>query len=153
MKSMRRKDREKPEEFALAVADKCAFFVLATANPDGSPYCVPLSMAREGKWLYFHSAPAGHKIENLRRQSRVCVTCVGNNKAIPGKFALEYESAVITGDASEITENKEKIRALALISKRYTPDNMAAFDNAIETELDMVAVWKIRIDEISGKGK
>ena len=153
MKSMRRKDREQPGEFALAVADNCAYSVMATVNPDGSPYCIPLSFAREGEWLYFHSAKEGHKIENLRRDSRVCISCVGEVKAVPGSFSLYYESAVIKGTASEITSPEEKINALALISRRYTPDNMAAFNETIERELDLTSVWKIRIDEISGKGR
>ena len=150
---MRRKDRERPREFALTVTDKCAFFVMATVNPDGSPYCIPLSMVRDGEWLYFHSAAEGRKINNLRRQNQVCISCVGEQKAIPGKFSLEYESAIIFGSASEITDRKEKIRALALISERYAPDNMAAFDKAIERELDVTSVWKIHIDNISGKAR
>ena len=153
MKDMRRKDREKPKDFALAVADKCAYSVMATVNEDGSPYCVPLSLAREGEWLYFHCAPAGQKIENLRRQNRVCITCVGDIKIIPRDFGIEYESAVINGTAFEITEKEERIRALALISRRYTPDDMDIFDEAIQRNLERTAVWKIRIDKISGKGR
>jgi nitroimidazol reductase NimA-like FMN-containing flavoprotein (pyridoxamine 5'-phosphate oxidase superfamily) len=150
---MRRKDREQSMDFALAVVDKCSFSVLATVNGDGNPYCIPISPAREGQWLYFHSANEGHKIDNLRRRNRVCISCVGGQEAIPGKFTLKYESAVIFGSASEVTDREEMIRALALICKRYTPDNMAAFDKAIEKQLDVTAVWKIHMDEISGKGR
>jgi len=150
---MKRKDREQSKDFALAVADKSAFSVMATVNPDETPYCVPISPAREGEWLYFHCAHEGHKVDNLRQRSKVCVSCVGVQEALPGKFALKYESAVIFGSASEVTDREEKIHALDLISKRYTPDNMAAFDKAIERQLDVTAVWKIHIDEISGKGR
>ena len=153
MRDMRRKDREQSKDFALAVADNCAYSVLATVNPDGTPYCTPLSMAREGEWLYFHSALVGHKIENLRRQNRVCVSCVGEVKKIPDVFSIGFESAVINGTASEVTEREEKIHALALISRRYTPGHMDAFTAAIEKDLARTGVWKIHIDEISGKGK
>ena len=150
---MRRKDREQPGDAALAVADKCAFSVMATVSPDGSPYCIPLSLARDGEWLYFHSAHEGHKIDNLRHDNRVCISCVGEQKVIPGEFSLEYESAVIYGAASEVTDREEKLRALACISRRYAPDNMAAFDTYVEPRLELTAVWKIHIDEISGKGR
>ena len=153
MHTMRRKDRERPKDFAMAVADKCTYSVMATVNPDGTPYCIPLSMTREGEWLYFHSALEGHKIDNLRHQNRVCITCVGNVKPFPGAFSLEYESAVINGTASEVTDREEKIHALALISKRYTPDHMPAFDEYVQKNVDRTAVWKIHIDEISGKGR
>ena len=150
---MRRKDRERDRDFALAVADKCSHFVMATVNPDGNPYCIPLSMVREGEWLYFHSAAEGHKIENLRYLNKVCLSCVGSQKVIPGMFSIEYESAVIFGSASEITGQEEKIHALDVLCRRYTPDNMADFDRAIERELEQTSVWKIHIDEISGKAR
>ena len=153
MQNMRRKDRGLSKELALAVTDSCAYSIMATVNPDGSPYCIPLSPAREGEWLYFHCAPEGHKIENLRRQNRVCVTCVGDTKVIPRDFSLEYESAVISGAAFEVTGREEKIHALDLIGRRYTPDDMDLFDEAIQRSLERTAVWKIHIDEISGKGK
>jgi nitroimidazol reductase NimA-like FMN-containing flavoprotein (pyridoxamine 5'-phosphate oxidase superfamily) len=122
-------------------------------NPDGTPYCVALSMAREGDWLYFHCATEGHKIDNLRERNRVCVSCVGVAKPIPGTFSLEYESAVINGSASEVTDPEEKLRALALISARYVPDSMPGFDEYAQKRLDRTAVWKIHIDEISGKAR
>ena len=153
MRNMRRKDREMPRNMALAVTDKCAYSVFATVNPDGSPYCIPLCLAREGEWLYFHSAPEGHKIDNLKQRNRVCICCVGDVKPVPGEFSIEFESAVINGTASEVTDREEKIRGLSLISKRYAPDNMASFDKYTEQRLDVTAVWKIHIDEISGKGR
>jgi uncharacterized protein len=153
MRNMRRKDREQDEDFALAVVDQCAYSVIATVDSDGSPYCIPISPAREGQWLYFHCAHEGHKIDNFRQRNKVCVSCVGGQQAIPGKFTLKYKSAVIFGTATEVTDREEKIRALNLICKRYTPDNMADFDKAIEKQLDATAVWKIHIDEISGKAR
>ena len=153
MQNMRRKDREKSKEFALAVVDKCAYAVMATVNPDGSPYCIPFYLAREGDWLYFHCAHEGHKIDNLRRQNKVCISCVGDIKVIPAAFGIEFESAVVSGTAFEVTEREEKIHALALISQRYTPDDMPHFDGAIQRNFDRTAVWKIQIDEISGKGR
>ena len=153
MQNMRRKDREKPKDFALAVVDKCAYSVMATVNPDGSPYCIPISPARKDDWLYFHCAHEGQKTSNLRQRNQVCVSCVGEQEPVPGKFTLRYESAVIFGVASEVTDSEEKIHALTLISKRYTPDDMPVFDKHIEKFLNVTAVWKIHIDEISGKGK
>jgi nitroimidazol reductase NimA-like FMN-containing flavoprotein (pyridoxamine 5'-phosphate oxidase superfamily) len=110
-------------------------------------------MVREGEWLYFHSAAEGHKIDNIRLQNRVCISCVGDLRLAPGEFSIGFESAVINGVVSEITDQEEKIRVLRLISKRYTPDNMAGFDAAVQKHLERTGVWKIHIDGISGKGK
>ena len=150
---MRRSDRAKSKNFALAVADKCAYSILATVNQDDTPYCIPLSFARQGEYLYFHSAPEGHKLDNLRYKNQVCITCVGEQKSIPGEFSLQYESAVIFGTASEITDREEKIHALRLISERYAPEDMAGFAKAIERGLDRTTAWKVHIDEISGKAR
>ena len=153
MRKMRRKDRELSKEAALEVIDRSAYSVMATVNSDGTPYCIPISPVRDGEWLYFHSALEGQKLDNIRRYDRVCVSCVGEQKAIPGKFALKFESAVIEGSAQEIVDREEKLRALRLISERYAPDNMAAFDKAIESDYDLTSVWKIHMDEISGKAR
>jgi nitroimidazol reductase NimA-like FMN-containing flavoprotein (pyridoxamine 5'-phosphate oxidase superfamily) len=142
-----------PREFALAVADKCAYAVMATVNPDGTPYCVPLSMVREGEWIYFHSARSGHKIDNLKHNKRVCISCTGDIRPDPGKFSIMFESAIIFGTASEVTEREEKIHALRLISERYMPADMAGFDEAAGKAVDATSIWKIHIDEISGKAK
>ena len=153
MRKMRRKDRELPREAALEVIDKSVYSMIATVNGDGSPYCIPISPVRGGEWLYFHSALEGQKIDNLRANNRVCVSCVGDHEAIPGKFALMFESAVIAGTAQEVTDREEKLSALRLLSERYTPNNMAGFDKAIEREYDLTSVWKIHMDEISGKAR
>ena len=151
MKPMRNTNRQKSREFAENVIDKCGFFVMATAGPNG-PYCIPVSIAREGQRLYFHTAKEGHKIDNLKFDNRVCVTCVGKYTIPEGKFNVDYESAVVFGTAEEVVSDDEKIRALELICRRYTPGNMTSFDASINKNLERTAVWKIHIDEISGKG-
>jgi nitroimidazol reductase NimA-like FMN-containing flavoprotein (pyridoxamine 5'-phosphate oxidase superfamily) len=150
---MRREKKKLPREIGEAVIDKCGFFVMATTGPDNEPYCVPLSMAREGEWLYFHSAKEGHKIDNLKANNKVCVSCVGDTRIAPGEFSLHYESVIIFGTAEEINAADEKIHALRMISQRWTPDVMADFDKTIEKSLNITAVWKIHIDEMSAKGR
>lgn len=150
---MRRKDREMPEEFALAIVDKCEYATLATVGKDGSPYGIPISIVRDGKSIYFHCAREGKKIDNLRTQNQACLSCVGDTHVPKGMFTTEFESAVVMGSASEVTDEAEKIHGLRLLCQRHTPGNMAAFDAAIEKSLGRTAVWKVEIQEISGKRK
>ena len=58
-KIVRRKDREQDENFALMVADKCEYAIMSLVLEDGSPYCIPLSIARDGDFIYFHCAYEG----------------------------------------------------------------------------------------------
>ena len=55
---MRRKDREMSAEFGLSVIDKAQFGVLSLVNMENEVYSLPLSIARDGDRLYFHSATA-----------------------------------------------------------------------------------------------
>ena len=149
---MRRKDRERSRDEALAFLDKCEYAVLATVNEDGSPYCIPLSVVRDNDLVYFHCAAEGQKVENMRKCSEVCLTCVGNTRVQEKMFTTEYESAVVFGRAEQILADEEKKYALGLLCKKYTPNNMDAFDVAVEKSLHHTGVWKIKIDRITGKG-
>ena len=148
---MRRKDRAVSRDEALAALDKAAWGVLSSVDTDGAPYGIPLSLAREGEWLYFHCALGGHKIDNLRARPAVCVSFVGDAQFPEDNFTVVYESAVVFGTASEVTNREEKIHGLRLISERFTPKNMHAFDGEIAALLDRTGVWKIHIEDISGK--
>ncbi len=150
---MRRKDREMPRGFAEYVADTCDYAVLATVNADRTPYCIPISIARDGDVIYFHCAKEGQKYDNMKRQPEVCISCTGNIRCMTNAFSLEYESAVIKGKANEVVRDEEKIHALRLISQRYTPEYMYAFDEEIAQSLNNVSIWKVEIKEISGKRK
>lgn len=150
---MRRFEREMPEDFAYQVVDKCAFAVLAMTDAAGLPYAVPLSIARQGRAIYFHAAGQGEKTDNLRRAPDVCVVCVGEVKPLPQEFSTEYESAIIRGWAQEVTDEAEKIRALRLICQRYAAANMAEFENAISRSLARTAVWRVDIASITAKRK
>ena len=60
---MRRKDREMTEEFAYIISDKCEWAVVSMIDPQGLPYCVPLSIVRDESSIYFHCAKDGFKVE------------------------------------------------------------------------------------------
>lgn len=150
---MRRKDREMDTEFALAVADKCEYAVISMTDGAGMPYCVPVTIARDGQSLYFHCAKEGEKINILRKHPRVCVACVGDTCRAKDKFTTAYESAIIKGTACEVENDEEKIRALRLICERHTPANMGNFDEAVKKSLARTGVWRIEIQTITGKQK
>lgn len=150
---MRRKDREMSREFALSVVDKCEYAVMAMTDTDNMPYCLPVTIVREDDSIYFHSAMEGRKIDILRDKPSICMTCVGDTNRPPDKFTTEFESAVIYGAAHEVTCDSEKIHALELLCKRHTPANMHQFDASIERSLSRTGIWKITIQDITGKRK
>lgn len=153
MMEMRRKDRQMPEEFAWQVVDKCEYAFLAMTAEDGSPYGLPVTIVRDGDAVYFHSAMEGRKVRCLRQHPSVCLTCVGDTQVQQDRFTTLYESAVAFGTACEVTEDAEKIKALRLLYQRHTPENMAGFDAAVQASLKRTAIWRITVEEITGKAK
>lgn len=148
---MRRKDREQSKEFAFDILGKCEYATLSMADLNGNPYCIPITIANDENYIYFHSAMEGTKIDILKKNPKVCVACVGDTEIPKGKFTTLFQSAVIKGVASEVTQDSEKIQALRMICERHTPLNMEDFDNAIKRSLSRTAIFKISIEEITGK--
>ena len=150
---MRRKDREMDRDFALAVADKCEWATVSVITPEGEPYGVPVSVARDGDCLYFHTAQEGRKVDAFKADPRVWVVCVGDVERAEKAFTTGFESAMFEGECREVEDGDEKVRALRLLCEKYTPNNMSNFDAAVAGSLARTGVFKIRILSASGKAK
>ena len=150
---MRRKDRERDRQFALDVIDRCEYGVAALAAEGDTPYCIPLSLVREGEELYFHCALEGTKLDILRKNPRVCISFVAENVAALDEFTTYFQSAVVVGTAYEITEDTARIAALRLLCEKLTPTNMDRFDQEVARSLRVTGVWGIHMEEIFGKEK
>ena len=148
---MRRKDRERDATFAYEVLRDCEYITLATINPDGTPYCIPLSHALVENVIYFHCATEGQKLENIRLNKNVCVSGVRYTNILPEKFTTEYESAVATGFCAEVVDDDEKLLGLIKITEKYAPDNMGNFEGMLDKYRNRVSVYKIDIVSITGK--
>ena len=62
---------------------------------------------------------------------------------------------MVTGTAREVTDEAEKVLALRALCQKLTPGSMdgGRFEAAIAQSLAVTAVWKIAMEEISGKEK
>ena len=154
---MRRKEREVTDsEEIRKVLGECKVCRLGMIA-DGKPYIVPMNMGcdydGEKLIIYFHCAKEGKKIDCLRYSPAVCISCVGDTQRLKDEFTTKYESAIVTGIATQVTERDEKILALKAICERHTPANMQNFDEAINKSLFRTDIWKVSIDSITGKSK
>jgi hypothetical protein len=70
-------------------------------------------------------------------------------------MSSEYESVVVFGRAAVVNDDKEALHALRLLLDKYLPHLVYGKDySPIETEeLAKVAVYRISIEEWSGKQK
>ncbi|MBR3088805.1 MAG: pyridoxamine 5'-phosphate oxidase family protein [Prevotella sp.] len=149
---MRRASREMDAAFALEVLDKAPFVTVSMTRPDGTPYGLPLSLARtDDKTFYFHCALEGEKLDCIAHHPTVflsavslCAPTVGPKD---GSFTLQYKSATAIGNAELVTDREEKIAAMRAICMRFLPRHMAAFDDAIDRSLERTAVVRITLTE------
>lgn len=148
---MRRNDREMSAEWAVEVLDRAPYVTVSMTALDGSPYAVPLSLARVGEDYYFHCAHEGTKLDILRTNSLVCLSAVSRCKPTVGpldnSFTLEYNSAVAYGHATVVEDETEKIEAMRAICQRFLPRHMDAFDEAISRSLARTTVVRITLTQ------
>ena len=73
------------------------------------------------------------------------------SEVLADQFAMKYESVVITGTVSEVTEGKERIFEQLLI--KYSGDYMEAGRKYMKTAGGSAGVYRLAIEEISGKAR
>ena len=92
----------------------------------------------------------------LRRFPQVCVTFVGDDRPVfvpPAMYSTWFQSVIVTGTAEEVTDPAEKTEALRALCQKLTPEHMDGFEAAVGKSLAVTAVWKVHMEEISGKAK
>ena len=161
--------------FALEVFDKAPYITVSFTRADGTPYGVPLSLARtDDNTFYFHCALEGDKLDCIATNPKVALSAV--TKCAPtvgpkdGSFTLQFKSAMAVGMAEIVTDRDEKIEAMRVICQRFLPKHMddlpygracsrseepmqashsshsiTAFDDAIARSLERTAVVKITL--------
>ncbi len=149
---MRREDKQINNRSEIdEIVKKSDVCRLAFANGN-MPYITPVSFGYDGKSIFIHTAKTGKKIEFIAKNNLVCfefdsdVKTIGD-EAIPCKWTTAYKSVIGYGRIIELRDHKEKVTAINLIMLHYS-DKKWDFD---ERMLAGVKLWKIEIDEISGK--
>lgn len=149
---MRRVKNEKDAGWALEVFDKAPFVTMSMTRPDGTPYGLPITMARrDATTFYFHCAAEGEKIDCLRSNPIVSLSavsrCTPHFEMEKGNFTEYYNSAIALGRAEPITDPEEKTEALRLLCRRFLPQYMEFFPQAIARSLDATTIYRISLIE------
>lgn len=133
----------------------CLTGTLATVNPDGTPYNVPVHYVFCHDVIYVHGLPAGQKIENLKRNPNICSNVYemrgllidGEEK--PCDTNTAYASVVIQGTAQLVEDMNEKKAALSAVIQKYTPH--LGEKEIPSNMLKGTAVIKVSVCEMTGK--
>ncbi|HTY21985.1 MAG TPA: pyridoxamine 5'-phosphate oxidase family protein [Desulfomonilaceae bacterium] len=100
---------------------------LATIGADGYPYITPVNFVWHGAKIYFHSAPAGEKLDNLARNAKVCFEVDIPLAYLDAGYDPErrtcrvhqlYHCVIVRGKARMLPNGPLKVAALnALVAK------------------------------------
>lgn len=148
---MRRKDRLATEEKAREIIARAEYGTFITADKAGMPYGVAVSHVVEGDKIYFHCAPEGRKLDNLRENPRVCMSFVASVYRDEEAYTHRYESAVTEGTAVVVEEQEEKLHALRLICGKYAPGSFKDTDAYILGRMGVTAVCRMDMETLCGK--
>ncbi len=146
-------------QWALELMHKAPYITVSFTDAEGKAYGLPLSLASDdGVNWYFHCAMEGKKLDAIKAHPEVCLSavtrCVPTVGPLDGDFTIQYKSAVAFGKAEIVTEDEEKVHGLRLISQRFLPQHMDAFDQSIARSLSRTAVVRITLSELPvGKRK
>jgi nitroimidazol reductase NimA-like FMN-containing flavoprotein (pyridoxamine 5'-phosphate oxidase superfamily) len=149
---MRRKDKEiedaKVIEALLATAEVCRLAMVDR----GEPYVVPVNYGYRDKALYIHSAPAGRKIDILRKNSRVCFevesACEITRHPDPCHWGARARSVIGYGRVEILTDDAEKRRGLDIIMAHYGKAEGNVYE---EGQVRSVVILKVVIESVSCK--
>ena len=150
-KEMRRKEKAMSEAESMEVLEKAEYGVLSTISTDNTPYGTPMNFACADGAVYFHCAPAGHRMENIAANSSVCLNVVDSVVLMPEQFNTQYRSVTVFGTISEVADPEEKKKGLMAIVDKLSPDYQAAGMKYIESAFDDATVLKLEIAKMTGK--
>ncbi len=148
---MRRQDKEIKDKHEIeAIMDRATVCRVGFCEND-VPYIVPVNFGYKDDCLYFHSAPAGKKIEILKRNNNVCFEMDIDHEVIrsatPCNWDTKYRSVIGFGRAFLVGDPEEKRMALNVIVERYSGQSYEYREDA----LNSVAVVKIEVESVTGK--
>ena len=125
--------------------------MLATVGQGGWPYAVPVNHVLAGDALYIHCAQEGHKLENIAHEERVCFCAVAGAEVLPERLSTLYESAIVFGKATVVTDSAERRRAMELLAARFCGGVTPEAKRTIAESGPHTAIVRIDIERITGK--
>ncbi len=126
--------------------------VLSVLGDDGYPYGVPLDhyYDEESGKLYFHCAPAGHKMDAVLSCDKVSYCVLDQGYRREGEWALNINSVICFGRIRPLTDRAEILAMVRKLALKYT-DDQAYIEKDIQRHGARVAVLELTIEHMTGK--
>ena len=148
---MRREKQTMTDEECRALLRSERRAALAVTGDEGWPYAMPINYVylEEENALCFHCAKAGHKLDAMRREPRVCLT-VWNGGEQRGDWSYFVDSVVVFGRARLVTDPARKEALARRFGGKYMPTR-AELDEEIRSALARCEIVVVDIAHCTGK--
>jgi nitroimidazol reductase NimA-like FMN-containing flavoprotein (pyridoxamine 5'-phosphate oxidase superfamily) len=119
------------------------------------PVVIPTIYGRKDDILYFHGAGVSRMLQTLEKGVSISLNVTKTNGIVLARSAfhhsLNYESVTIFGNATLVENEKDKLKALQIISNQIIPERWEEVRLPNKKELNITKVLQLKITEASAK--
>ncbi|HYK02660.1 MAG TPA: pyridoxamine 5'-phosphate oxidase family protein [Thermoanaerobaculia bacterium] len=122
---------------------------------DGAPVVIPTIHWRDGDTLYLHGSAASRMLRSLKNGVEACVTVTLLDGLVLARSAfhhsMNYRSVVVFGQAREVVDETEKVRALEVLVEHVVRGRSKDIRQPNDKELRQTLVLAMPLEEASAK--
>ena len=124
--------------------------VLSMTGGNGYPYGVPMSHVYQNGRLYFHSAPAGHKVDAVRACEKASFCVIASDEVTSEKLTTLYTSVIVFGRIAIVEDMERIVDITTRLSLKFTQDE-AYIREEIEKYARATLLLELTPEHICGK--
>ena len=132
-----------------------ALFCTVSYVADGQPMAIPTAFVRQDNRLYIHGSVGSHFIRQIENGAPVCISVMLADGLVLAKSAfhhsINYRSVVIFAKAEKVTDEAQRLNALALITDHLIPNRWADLRATTDGEMRKTTVLAFSLAEASAK--
>lgn len=151
-REMRRTKQQVSEEKCREILKVEKRAVLSVSGDDGYPYGIPVNFYydEEENTIYLHGAMAGHKIDSLKKNDKVCFTVWDEGYLTDDDWAYNVTSVIAFGRAELLTDVEKATEKIRLMGYKYYPEKEAV-EEEIKESMHHTQMIEIHIEHMTGK--
>lgn len=151
-RAVRKKKNEISKDEAKNLLSSSRRGVLAVNGDDGYPYAIPINYLydEENNKIIFHGAKAGHKVDSIKKNDKICFTVFGNETIMEENWAPYLQSVVVFGKCHLVENRDDTVRLVKKFALKYYP-NEDMVNEEIANFGKGVQMFEIEIEHLSGK--
>lgn len=151
-RAVRKKKNEISQDEAKNLLRSSRRGVLAVNGDEGYPYAIPINYLydEENNKIIFHGAKAGHKVDSIKKNDKICFTVFGNETFTEENWAPYLQSVVVFGRCHLVENRDDTVSLVKKFARKYYP-NEDMVNEEIANSGKGVQMFEIKIEHLSGK--